>query len=466
LFPNPERGFYHYIESRASALTPYELETLQRYRTDEQITLLYCIYYLDSFVERSIAGDFLAHIGANLEKVRAAGLKCLLRFAYTDDDPTGRDEEPPFGDATKARILEHIAQLRPLLQEHADVIALVQAGFIGVWGEWYYTDHFVDDPSNPGAISPAQYANRLDVLTALRDALPPTHYVAVRYPHVKQGMLGDEMPLSAGTAYGNTTAARTGYHNDCFLADDSDYGTYRVEKLEADKAYLAAETAFVPMGGETCNPNPPRSLCLTALAEMERFHWSYVNRDFHADVYEAWESGGCVDDMQRRLGYRLVMQQGEYGGAVRPGDGLLVHFELQNVGYAAPYSMRRVRLLLRSMDDGTLYAAQLPEDPRRWLPGATFTVEYMVGVHRQIAAGDYELLLHLPDAAPELHTRPEYAIRFANEDMWEATTGYNRLLHTVHVAVDAPAAPFSGDLYFSSPGSDFVRFIFLPLITQ
>ncbi|HMN30692.1 MAG TPA: DUF4874 domain-containing protein, partial [Caldilineaceae bacterium] len=160
-FANPERGFYHYIETRASAPEPYDLNTLRSYREDEAITLLYCINYLDEFVERPISADFLAHIASNLATVREAGLKCVLRFAYTDD---WNNEEPPYGDASKAQILAHIDQLEPLLRANSDVIATMQAGFIGVWGEWYYTDHFVDDPNLPDEISPEQWANRYDVL--------------------------------------------------------------------------------------------------------------------------------------------------------------------------------------------------------------------------------------------------------------------------------------------------------------
>lgn len=44
-------------------------------------------------------------------------------------------------------------------------------------------------------------------------------------------------------------------------------------------------------------------------------------------------------------------------------------------------------------------------------------------------AGSYELLLPLPDAYESLSGRPEYSIRLANEEMWEESSGYNRLHH-------------------------------------
>ena len=42
-------------------------------------------------------------------------------------------------DAPLSVILQHLDQLKPILQENKDVIAVLQAGFIGSWGEWYYT---------------------------------------------------------------------------------------------------------------------------------------------------------------------------------------------------------------------------------------------------------------------------------------------------------------------------------------
>ena len=45
-----------------------------------------------------------------------------------------QDGEAPYGDATKEWMLRHIEQLSPIFSEFEDVIDVVQAGFIGVWG--------------------------------------------------------------------------------------------------------------------------------------------------------------------------------------------------------------------------------------------------------------------------------------------------------------------------------------------
>jgi hypothetical protein len=50
-----------------------------------------------------------------------------------------------------------------------------------------------------------------------------------------------------------------------------------------------------------------------------------------------------------------------------------------------------------------------------------------VQVPRDLPAGAYEVLLAMPDPYPSLMGRPAYSIRLANEDAWEAATGYNDL---------------------------------------
>ena len=39
--------------------------------------------------------------------------------------------------------------------------------------------------------------------------------------------------------------------------------------------------------------------------------------------------------------------------------------------------------------------------------------------------GNYKLYLNLPDPYESIHNDPRFSIRIANENMWEAETGYN-----------------------------------------
>jgi uncharacterized Zn-binding protein involved in type VI secretion len=61
-------------------------------------------------------------------------------------------------------------------------------------------------------------------------------------------------PLTDDTAFGATPSARIGHHNDCFLADRDDAGTY-AQPIAAWRDYVAADGRFVAIGGETCASN-------------------------------------------------------------------------------------------------------------------------------------------------------------------------------------------------------------------
>jgi hypothetical protein len=74
----------------------------------------------------------------------------------------------------------------------------------------------------------------------------------------------------------------------------------------------------------------------------------------------------------------------------------------------------------------------MTSDPRRWTAGTATTVSQTLTVPATVPSGSYALLLNLPD--PLLSTRPEYSIRLANQNTWDAATGMNSLLHTVSIS--------------------------------
>jgi hypothetical protein len=435
-FPNPERGFYHHTETHSNNYTPLDLATLQNYRQNENITLILRLFYLDDFVDSDISQTYLTAMQADFDTVRQAGLKMVVRFAYTN----GPDMNPPYGDAPKEWILRHIEQLRPVLQANSDVIATMQAGFIGLWGEWWYSDHFQPD---------GDWDDRREVLFAILDALPSNRMVQLRTPRHKVKIIPESAgytPITPTEAHSGAPIARTGHHNDCFLAPFNDGGTYITPTVEYP--YLEAETKYLPMGGETCAVNPPRSECPTALEELARFHWSYLNTDYHPGVITSWEDDGCLDEVKRRLGYRFTLVEGTYANEVKPGDGFPIDIELRNDGWAAPFNPRLVELLLRHETSGVIYKAALPDDPRFWLAddNAVYSLNHTICIPAGMPLGDYELLLNLPDPEPLLYWRREYAIRLANALVWEDNTGYNKLLHTITVTGTATSPTCNGVL--------------------
>ncbi|MBC7867156.1 MAG: DUF4874 domain-containing protein, partial [Gloeobacteraceae cyanobacterium ES-bin-316] len=245
-FANPERGFYHYSETRAGNYVPLNVTTLRGYRSEQSITganykitstLLFRYFVFEGFNNQPLSAALLRNIQADFDNARLAGVKLIPRFVYTTTAKAGSCPEgficPPYGDASKAVVLNHIEQLKPLLMQNADVIACLQLGFIGTWGENYYTDYFGDPSSNQSVqkLLNNNWQDRIDILQALLNSLPKDRMVQVRYPQFKQRFVyGVTAPLSsaaltAAEAFTETDKARIAFHNDCFLSGPNDIGT-------------------------------------------------------------------------------------------------------------------------------------------------------------------------------------------------------------------------------------------------
>ncbi len=428
IFANPERGFYSHrsVQAEGAPLSRVDLENL---RDEDDVTLILRIYYLKKFRDAPLSEEQLELFPKDMAALRDAGSKAILRFAYS-----GNENEP---DAPLATIEQHLDQLQPLFHENKDVVAAVEAGFIGAWGEWYYSSNNLNNTENRRAVTEKWLS-----------VLPTDRMVQVRTPMYKKAIYDRTTPLRPEEAYMGTNFARTGHHNDCFLASSTDYGTYA--DVVRDKIYLADDTRFTTMGGETCNPNPPRSECGTALLELERFHWSYLNQDYHNTVLQNWRTGGCMDEVQRRLGYRLRLLDSVLPTEVKPGGAYAVDLRIVNEGFAAPYNPRRLEVVLRERQSGARHVVVLDEDPRFWAAGDSARISATVGVPADLPEGTYDVLLNLPAPERSIYARPEYAVRLANADVWEAETGYNSLLVATDVTAEASGDAYAGDTWFRS----------------
>ncbi|WP_194712668.1 DUF4832 domain-containing protein [Noviherbaspirillum soli] len=420
-FPNPERGFYHQVDCNTWPLRP---ALLRSYREVHKDSLIMCAFSLEDALDAPISQKKLDLFSQQMDLVRAAGSKVILRFVYNYSDNAR--------DAPKPRIFQHMEQLQPYLERHSDVIAAVQAGFIGSWGEWGNSTHYGSDK-----LTTENWSDRKDILYKLLEVLPENRMVQVRTPEFKYRIAGQRDAALQETGRLQGSGARIGHHNDCFLATPDDAGTFKLLS-PASRSYLQEDTAAVPMGGETCRYNPPRSDCITAIDEMARFHWSYLNADFHEGVLASWKSQGCHPQVRQRLGYRFAMLNAVFQRTGSPGSMLRLFITLENTGWAAPFNPRAAELVLRPASGGQEHRIPLNVDLRSWLPGRRLVLRQDASLPADMAPGEYAMLLHFPDPMPSLRSRPEYAIRLANEDTWEAHTGYNRLGYSVKI-VSAPA---------------------------
>lgn len=415
-FPNPERGFY-----KAGS-------NLDRLGIDEAATsyadgyrLLYARINLADYRTADLPAEYLTRLEAGFSAARQAGVKLIVRATY--NYPQGETEYHDAKDASLAQVKTHLIQLKPLLERNSDVIAFVQAGFIGAWGEWHTSSNGLTSPDN-----------RSRIRDALLDAVPATRFIQFRYPPYIQ----DWYPQLPGVTSAMKDKFRIGFHNDCFLASQTDVGTYSEEAgVRSDEQQFTDTLGDIaPYGGETCNPadDPgaiPRTACADIMSEGARYNLTYLNDFYYRRLFhDNWTKGGCLTDVRSRMGYRLALVSVSHPATASPGGALRLSIVVHNSGWARLYNPRAVEVILRDPVSGRIERLEAQGgDPRRWLPGMDTAETITINLPGNMAAGRREVWLALPDADSRLRSDSRFSVRPGNADdpatgqKWDAGLG-------------------------------------------
>lgn len=441
-FPNPERGFYHpysYSLTKASKFTNLTGTAVTQQREKYSRSLFLLEYYLGSFREDSLTQNALDMIHSDFDTLRTYGAKAIVRFAYTSSEST------PYKDGSPEWWRIHLEQLKPILHANEDVLSCVQAGFLGVWGEWYYSSQGI------GGGIPKQV--KADLINELLDAVPATRAIQVRTPEYKQTYLGgDTLPLTPEEAFNQTPKARLGHHNDAILNGSSNMGTYR--NRTKDMSYLNRDCRYLPNGGETDliksqsgAENVYKKWSTGAIADQELgyLHFSFMNHEYSGFVLNKWKEEMYGDQtyyniIACHLGYRFGVQKAAWPDSIQPGGRLPIRLIIANEGYATPYNERHAYLVLKNETDTLTFP--IASDPRLWTPEHQQTlIDETFDVPATVPEGIYDVCVYIPDFSPRLASDSRYAIRFANQDCWEEESGYNNLHIQIEVSNQASTDP-------------------------
>ena len=437
-FKNPERGFTDEVSAKVSESKPNVVKgnVSTSIYNKYYMTTWVVLYNLYNYKAAELPDKVLAGFDEDMQALRENGWKCVLRFAYTESQSDKVDATPDWVD-------KHLAQLSPHLKKNADVIYAIEAGFVGAWGEWYYTKNY-------GNESQHMNDNRRQVIESLFRYAPTDRFILFRYPMIKAEFLNDYTPLTAEEAFSGTVKARMGCHNDAFLnnwGNDGTYVSWNEEKSDdpAVRDYIAAETLYVPNGGETNveDKSTANKVYAKAPEEMSKYHWSFCGRTYATQVTNQWRSSGIFDTLNVHMGYRYNLLNAQYSDKAAPAGKMNVSIRVRNNGYAPIYNERTVYIVLKK--GSSVYRLPLQSDPRRWLPNNVVSViNEQVEIPADVAEGTYKLYLWMPDQYESIKNDPRYAVRFANTNVWDDETGYNDLKATITIDKNAPKDP--GDL--------------------
>lgn len=452
VFPNPERGYTVQNNKVVSTSDPRLLGGSPSFSGGEldNIRLRLLVYYLNNYRTADLPDAILNGFDEDMATLRANGWKCILRFAYCDTDST---------DTTPQWVGKHLKQLQPHLAANADVIYVMEAGFIGKYGEWYYTLNYENK-------SQRMNASRRQVVDSIFKYAPTDRFILFRTPITKYEYYGDydhmgDNTLTSAEAFTGTQKARWGHHNDAFLANWGNAGTYYSYTTEhggvnddpAVRSYVAAETNYVPNGGETnvTDADEAEAVYADAPSEMSTYHWSFCGNSYAEAVTSRWRTSGIYDTLNVHMGYRYNLITGTYSDVVEPGNNLSVSFSLKNTGYAPIYNERTAYIVLRNSDHS--YSLPLSADPRLWAPGSTANISETLALPSEMSGGTYSLYLWLPDQYTKLHNDSRYSVRIANAS-WDSEAGMNYLGATVIVDAPITAGELEANTDSITAGSD------------
>ncbi len=481
---NPERGLRY--ESRIGNTIGEGhnhmdwIRAMQRFEPDGMtLSQTYC--YLDAFVDKPLSPEKLDWLQRDFDLMRTYGFKCVLRFAYQHGDVKGPEKE---------WVLHHIEQLEPIIEKNADVIFILQAGFIGMWGEWHGDTHNDDLDS------------RAEILGKVLELLPEGRYTQVRVPKYKRMSVRriakrGYRELDERTAFTLEPEARIGFNNDGVLAGPTHGGTWPEEphfgsSQNPEYAIATRESAWAPTEGELFWSDQAwdeveetgkgvdgfnaikylreQHYVSFSLAHsysefqgkpysMDRWRTRMLTADklksenlplsdgYFSDVYGNPVERTEFEYLRDHVGYRLELQEARLTENVKQGENLHVEIDLINRGFSTLFNPRHPHLLLISEDEKTIHELPLDANPRDWQPfhpedpdyePLRHTIRYDGKLPESVKPGTYALGLWLPDPKPTIRFDPQFAVRLANRDTpwWTSIDGQYgaNILHTIQVA--------------------------------
>lgn len=410
LILNPERGLAKLME-----VGDESIEEVAQLRDDNH-TIAWGIIRLDAYRYTDILPDSkIDEINRWLNAVRDHRVKSVLRIVYHQSERFSSPE------ASIAVQEAHLSQFEnDVFRPNSDVIFALQAGGFGAYGEWYYA---------PGEHIGA--AARKQLLDSMFDVLPGDAFVMVRTPWYKQ-----EYESAGGS---DDRVYRTGHYNDCFLSSADDTGTYACypwnescPSVRSLQSFNATDSTVVPVGGETCNDSYLND-CAAALQGLEYYGYSFVNSLWFSSIRSKWESQGCFEQIASRLGYRYELVSATVPDNIRAGVEFTVSVTLKNTGWAPMYHSRPVYIRMMDADGNELLYYWTGAESRDWYAGQEYTFSNTFTAPALLDTSSVSLSLWMPDKKPENYNIAEYAVRFANDGVWDAGNGNNVLTQNVPV---------------------------------
>lgn len=358
-----------------------------------------------------------------LENCRKNGCMVALRFRY---DANGKDKPEP---ATFDKVLDHIQQIKDsgILEEYKDIIAYVESGFVGKWGE-----------QHGGKYTSVEY--KTQVLDAMLDCVPSPIPVTVRTPDIFAKWVGIERKDLADYQ-SSGEELRVGLYNDGYMGSDSDLGTFSNRPIEIE--WLSKQTLTSYYGGEFSGnldwaKKYDTYLPENAVPEMYKTHLSYINgnifqlyKDYtFSEQYDvdgvdnsAYYGQNVFQFIRDHLGYRFVLRKSELSETVEQGGTLNLDFSVENTGFANAIPETKTEIILEQ--NGNFIRTPVNVNANEWYSCTTSDELLELNLPDSLPTGDWNAYIKITMGENTVDQLNMRSVEFANNGTWNASLGAN-----------------------------------------
>lgn len=414
---NPERGFYEPIginmqENNNKVLNPKN-------------NLVHLRVGIGTFSGKvngkediTFTDNMLSSLDQTLKNIKENGGSVIIRFAYDNFNGT-KDLEPSLD-----MLLTHIKQLKELFNSNSDVIAYVELGFFGPWGEMHSS----------------QICNKENVsraITIMLDSVPKNIKIGVRTPAYYAAWANVSLDkLNENITTPNSDAYRVGLYNDGYLGSESDLGTFKNREIET--SWLNNQAMHTLYGGEVvANYASGTPLNTIDYISKEGFitHTTYLNLRWNNNVIDSWKNTNYNGEdklyqgksaflyINNHLGYRFVLKSSKIINKITIGDNLKGILDIANVGFGNLVNEKKVTILLSNKE--STYEIITNIDARTWNSKEITQISYDVPLPENIKKGEYKVYLRISQSGDFLNDNNYNCIEFANDDIWNEQIGAN-----------------------------------------
>lgn len=454
---NPERGFY---EPYTLHLKPEGSDPVKRNDNLIHLRVDLSAFSSNALIDNDnqiygqsmpLTNDALRVLQETFEYIRGKGHSVIVRTCY---DPwyNGKANYEP----DQETIIGHLKQLGELYTQYTDVIAYVELGTYGPWGEMHTSTCCTTENVNAA-------------LNALLEATPEDIKIGVRTPRYVAAWLGIQNNdtqfnvesdfFKTAVAAKGATAYRVGMFNDGYLGSSSDLGTYSGVSRNNGVAWLNKFANYTLYGGEVVADatgsgsviGPYNSIDYIS-KEGFQTHTSYLNIRWNNNVIAAWKKavyqkeGDEYDGqtgfkyVEDHLGYRLVLRDSQLTDAV-PGGNMSLCLQIENVGFANIINSKKASIILKNENGGTYEIACPGINPNKIISGQNNNLTAAISLPKDIALGTWNVYLRFSKHGDYLTDNNYQCIRFANdEEYWDETVGAN-YIGVVNIVEQLPETP-------------------------